>query len=126
MARPKKVKQTEDLPKEVENQEVEPSNDIFDTAIADEAVQEKATEKVTHKEVLTKPVPTAEQKQAVHRVLEKKVVNAVPAARDQINVIFKDQPHTWSSATLEVMKRSFPKEIQINGELQNLDSKCCG
>lgn len=127
MARPRKVKQAEDLPKEVEKQEVETSNE-FDTEIVNEAVQEKAPEKVTTKEVVTKPVPTAETKQAVHRVLEQKKVNAVADARDQIQVLFKGVLRTYSSKTLEVMLRSFPKDITINGETPKLDSngKCCG
>lgn len=127
MARPKKVKQAADLPKEVENQEVETSNE-FDTNIANEAVQEKAPEKVTTKEVVTKPVPTAESKQAVHRVLEQKKVNAVPSARDQIQVMFKGSPRTYSSETLKVMMRSFPNDITVNGDPVKLDAngRCCG
>jgi hypothetical protein len=123
-----KPKQTEDLPNEVENQEANTSNE-FDTDIVNEAVQEKeATEKVTTKEVVTKPVPTAETKQAVHRVLEQKKVNAVPSARDQIKVTFKGVPRTWSSETLKVMMRSYPNDIQINGEPAKLDANggCCG
>lgn len=122
MARPRKVKQAEDLPKEVET-----SNE-FDTEIVNEAVQEKAPEKVTRKEVVIKPVPTAEARQAVHRVLEQKKVNAVPDARDQIQVLFKGVPRTYSSKTLEVMLRSFPDQITIDGQAVRLDSngKCCG
>lgn len=128
MARPKKVKQTEDLPNEVENQEVEASNE-FDTDIANEAVQEKeATEKVTTKEVVTKAVPTAETKQAIHRVLEQKKVNAVPSAHDQIRVTFKGVPRTWSSETLKVMQRSYPNDILIDGEAISIamERGCCG
>lgn len=127
MARPRKVKQAAAPVKEVEKQEVETSTE-FDTEILNEAVQEKTPEKVTTKEVVTKPVPTAEARQAVHRVLEQKKVNVVPNANDQVHVLFKGVPRTWSSKTLDVMVKSYPDQVTIDGQPAKLDSngKCCG
>lgn len=129
MARPRKVKQTEEAVNPAINPESQDSNTEFDTSLVNEAVQEKApeAEKVVKRDLADK-VPTAEQKQAVHRVLEKKVVNVVPAVRDQIQVTFKGSPRTYSSETLKVMLRSFPNDIKINGEPVTLDAngRCCG